>query len=162
MIRYFLFNVLDVSSVSHPLSCYDALVCNNCRELGYIRENLDDLQSLVDQKFKEIRNTDKSCFHYPAQPCKPEHLQILVKAIPIKQGHKLKIVWPITPSIIHYKEAPCMYLAHLIGHEGEGSLFCILKTLGEFLEHTDDIVGLLFKYVILLRQSGVNKWIFDE
>ncbi|KAI3873651.1 hypothetical protein MKW92_023418 [Papaver armeniacum] len=162
---------------------------NIMRLVIYGKKNLDDLQSLVDQKFKEIRNTDKSCFHYPGQPCKAEHLQILVKAIPIKERNKLKFLWPITPSIIHYKEAPCMYLAHLIGHEGEGSLFCILKTLGwatylyageedwnnEFAffevtivltdagnEHTEDIVGLLFKYVILLRQSGVNKWIFDE
>ncbi|MCL7036080.1 hypothetical protein MKW94_027516 [Papaver nudicaule] len=162
---------------------------NIMRLVIYGKKNLDDLQSLVDQKFKEIRNTDKNCFHYPGQPCEAEHLQILVKAIPIKQGHKLKIVWPITPSIRHYKEAPCRYLGHLIGHEGEGSLFCILKTLGwatglsageddwsnEYAffkvtidltdagnEHMEDIVGLLFKYVILLQQSGVNKWIFDE
>ncbi|KAI3864340.1 hypothetical protein MKX03_026913 [Papaver bracteatum] len=131
---------------------------NIMRLVIYGKKNLDDLQSLVDQKFKKIQNTDKSCFHYPGHPCKAEHLQILVKAIPIRQGHKLKIKWPITPTIIHYKEAPCTYLGHLIGHEGEGSLFCILKTL----KHTEDIVGLLFKYIILLRQSGVNKWIFDE
>lgn len=56
--------------------------------------------------------------------------QILVRAVPIKQGHKLRIIWPITPSIHHYKEAPCRYLGHLIGHEGEGSLFYVLKTLG--------------------------------
>ncbi|KAI3984394.1 hypothetical protein MKX01_011348 [Papaver californicum] len=162
---------------------------NIMRLVIYGKKNLDDLQSLVDQKFKEIRNTDKNCFHRSGQPCKAEHLQILVKAIPIKQGHKLKIVWPITPSILHYKEAPCRYLGHLIGHEGEGSLFCILKTLGwatglsageddstnEYAffkvnidltdsgnEHMEDIVGLLFKYVILLQQSGVSKWIFDE
>ncbi|XP_026425305.1 insulin-degrading enzyme-like 1, peroxisomal [Papaver somniferum] len=162
---------------------------NIMRLVIYGKKNLDDLQSLVDQKFKEIRNTDKNCFHFSGQPCKAEHVQILVKAIPIKQGHKLKIVWPITPSILHYKEAPCRYLGHLIGHEGEGSLFCILKTLGwatglsageddssndyAFFkvnidltdsgnEHMEDIVGLLFKYVILLQQSGVSKWIFDE
>lgn len=61
-------------------------------------------------------------------------VQILVRAVPIKQGHKLRIVWPITPSIHYYKEAPCRYLSHLIGHEGEGSLFYILKTLGRFSE----------------------------
>lgn len=59
-------------------------------------------------------------------------LQILVKVVPIKEGHKLRILWPITPAIRHYKEAPSRYLAHLIGHEGEGSLFYILKTLGWF------------------------------
>ena len=59
-------------------------------------------------------------------------LQILVKVVPIKRGHKLRITWPITPGIRYYKEGPCRYLGHLIGHEGEGSLFSILKGLGKF------------------------------
>ncbi|GLT29356.1 hypothetical protein SLA2020_042280 [Shorea laevis] len=83
----------------------------------------------------------------------------------------------------------CRYLGHLIGHEGEGSLFYVLKKLGwatglfagegewtlEFSffvvvidltdaghDHMQDIVGLLFKYIQLLQQSGVCKCIFDE
>lgn len=59
-------------------------------------------------------------------------VQILVKTVPIKQGHKLRIIWPITPGIHHYQEGPCRYLGHLIGHEGEGSLFYTLKKLGGF------------------------------
>ncbi|KAE8733430.1 hypothetical protein F3Y22_tig00001290pilonHSYRG00001 [Hibiscus syriacus] len=96
----------------------------------YSKENLDKIQSLVEDKFQEIRNSDRSRFQFPGQPCTSEHLQILVRAVPIKQGHKLRIVWPITPSILHYKEGPCRYLGHLIGHEGEGSLFYVLKKLG--------------------------------
>lgn len=53
-----------------------------------------------------------------------------MKAVPIKQGHKINVSWPVTPSIHRYEEAPCRYLGHLIGHEGEGSLFHALKTLG--------------------------------
>ncbi|XP_050230326.1 insulin-degrading enzyme-like 1, peroxisomal [Mercurialis annua] len=155
----------------------------------YAKESLDKIQSLVDHKFQQIRNKDRSCLSFPGQPCKSEHLQILVKTVPIKQGHRLKITWPITPEILHYKEGPCRYLSHLIGHEGEGSLFYVLKTLGwatglgagegewstEFSffdvsvdltdaghEHVQDIIGLLFKYIQLLQKSGVCKWIFDE
>lgn len=29
-------------------------------------------------------------------------------------------------------------------------------------EHMQDIVGLLFRYISLLRKSGICKWIFDE
>jgi insulysin len=29
-------------------------------------------------------------------------------------------------------------------------------------EHVDEVVGLVFKYIKLLRDSGVQKWIFDE
>lgn len=155
----------------------------------YSKESLDKIQSLVEDKFQEIRNSDRSSFQIPGQPCTSEHLQILVRSVPIKQGHKLRIVWPITPSILRYKEVPCRYLGHLIGHEGEGSLFYVLKTLGwatglsagevewtlEFSffivvidltdagqDHMQDIVGLLFKYIQLLQQSGICKWIFDE
>ncbi|KAJ0099822.1 hypothetical protein Patl1_20520 [Pistacia atlantica] len=169
---------------------YDANYSANLMHLVvYSKESLDKIQSLVVDKFQEIRNTDRSYLHFPGQPCASEHLQILVRAVPIKQGHKLRIIWPITPSIRHYKEAPCRYLGHLIGHEGEGSLFYVLKTLGwatglsagegdwtseySFFdvvievtdaghEHMQDIVGLLFRYINLLQKSGACKWIFDE
>ncbi|GLT96209.1 hypothetical protein SLE2022_138520 [Rubroshorea leprosula] len=155
----------------------------------YSKESLDKIQSLVEDKFQEIRNSGRSFPSFPGQPCSSEHLQILVRAVPIKEGNKLRIVWPIPPQIHYYKEGPCSYLGHLIGHGGEGSLFYILKKLGwatglsadgdewtfefSFFEvvidltyaghdHMQDIVGLLFKYIQLLQQSGVCKWIFDE
>ncbi|GLT40741.1 hypothetical protein SLA2020_148540 [Shorea laevis] len=77
---------------------------------------------------KKVLIKYRACF--PGQPCSAEHLQILVRAVPIKEGNKLRIVWPITPAIHFYKEWPCGHLGHLIGHEGEGSLFYVLKKLG--------------------------------
>ncbi|XP_027068812.1 insulin-degrading enzyme-like 1, peroxisomal [Coffea arabica] len=155
----------------------------------YAKDGLDKAQSMVENKFQEIRNINISSPCFAGQPCTSEHLQILVKAVPIKQGHKLRIIWPITPGIRHYKDGPSRYLGHLIGHEGEGSLFYILKKLGwatslsagepdwtyEFSffkvvidltdaghEHSEDIVALLFRYIQLLQISGACKWIFDE
>ncbi|KAJ0245875.1 Insulin-degrading enzyme-like 2 [Hirschfeldia incana] len=155
----------------------------------YAKENLDKTQGLVEKMFQEIRNTNKMIPIFPGQPCIPDHLQVLVKAVPIKQGHKLTVSWPVTPSIRHYEEAPGSYLGHLIGHQGEGSLFHTLKTLGwatglhageayltmeySFFdvsvdltdaghEHMQDILGLLFRHITHLQQSGVSQWIFDE
>lgn len=155
----------------------------------YGKESLDKIESQVNNKFQDISNRDRSSLHFPGQPCMSEHLQILVKTVPIKQGHKLSFTWPVTPGILHYKDGPSRYLGHLIGHEGEGSLFYALKKLGwatslsagesdgtrEFSffkvnidltdaghEHFEDIVALLFKYIRVLQQSGVCKWIFDE
>ncbi|MBA0642158.1 hypothetical protein Goklo_026596, partial [Gossypium klotzschianum] len=105
----------------------DKYSANLMQLVVYSKESLDKIQCLVEDKFQEIRNSDRSRFQFPGQPCTSEHLEILVRAVPIKQGHKLRIVWPITPSILHYKEGPCRYLGHLIGHEGEGSLFYVLK-----------------------------------
>ncbi|KAD0702505.1 hypothetical protein E3N88_43836 [Mikania micrantha] len=155
----------------------------------YSKENLDKIESSVLSKFQEIRNINRDHLRFPGQPCSSEHLQVIVKTVPIKTGHKLRITWPVTPGIHHYMEGPSRYLGHLIGHEGEGSLFYILKKLGwanslsagesdwtmdfSFFKVVIDlsdaghanvkhIIGLLFKYILLLQQSGVCKWIFDE
>lgn len=155
----------------------------------YAKESLDEIQTLVGRKFQEIRNIGKKYLHFSGEPCSSEHLQIIVKAVPIKEGHILGITWPVTPEIRHYKEGPSRYLSHLIGHEGKGSLFYTLKKLGWAMslsagelgwssdysffsitieltdaghESYEDIIGLLFKYIHLLKKSGVAKWIFDE
>ena len=47
------------------------------------------------------------------------------------------------------------YLCWLICWTDVGALIYIT-------EHMQDIVGLLFKYISLLQQTGVCKWIFDE
>ncbi|XP_075512792.1 insulin-degrading enzyme-like 1, peroxisomal [Primulina tabacum] len=155
----------------------------------YAKDDLDKSESLVKNKFEKIRNTDLGCVNFTGQPCDSENLQIIVKAVPIKQGHKLRFVWPLTPGIRHYKEGPSRYLGHLIGHEGEGSLFYALKKLGwvtslsagesdwtydfSFFKvvidltdaghkHFEDIVALLLEYIHLLQRSEPCKWIFDE
>ncbi|VVB06044.1 unnamed protein product [Arabis nemorensis] len=155
----------------------------------YGKDSLDKTQCLVEELFEEIRNTNRGIPRFPGLPCTPDHLQVLVKVVPIEQGHGLTISWPVTPSIHHYEEAPCKYVAHLIGHEGEGSLFHALKIKGWAMglgagegdwtteysffnvlisltddghEHMQDIIGLLFRHIKLLQNSGVSQWIFDE
>uniref|UniRef100_A0A1J3GFR1 Zinc-metallopeptidase, peroxisomal n=1 Tax=Noccaea caerulescens TaxID=107243 RepID=A0A1J3GFR1_NOCCA len=179
-----------VDTTSELIKFYEEHYSANIMHLVvYGKESLDQIQDLVEGMFQEIQNTNKSIPRFPGQPCTPDHLQILVKAVPIKQGHKLSVSWPVTPSIYQYEEAPSQYLGHLIGHEGEGSLFYALKTLGwatglsagegdwtldySFFkvsidltdaghEHIQDILGLLFRYIQLLQQTGVCQWIFDE
>jgi len=60
-----------------------------------------------------------------------QYLQIIVKAVPVREGHNLEMMFPITPEIQNYTAAPSRYLGHLIGHEADGSLFALLKKLGE-------------------------------
>lgn len=59
------------------------------------------------------------------------NIQIIVKAVPVREGHNLEMMFPITPEIQNYLAAPSRYLGHLIGHEADGSLFALLKKLGE-------------------------------
>lgn len=39
-------------------------------------ENLDKIQGLVEDKFKEIRNIDRNCPRFVGEPCTSEHLQV--------------------------------------------------------------------------------------
>ncbi|XP_048142037.1 insulin-degrading enzyme-like 1, peroxisomal isoform X2 [Rhodamnia argentea] len=155
----------------------------------YGKVSLDKIQDLVVQKFNAISNNNRSRLHISGDPCSWEHLQVLVRAVPICDDHTLQVQWPIPCSIHHYKEVPCGFLTHLIGHEGEGSLFHALKRLGwatslsayesfvdsnssffnVFIEMTDagnehmqDIVGLLFKYIGIIHQFGICEWIYNE
>ena len=41
---------------------------------------------------------------------------------------------------------------------GSGLILCLVW----FIEHMQDIIGLLFRHIKLLQQSGVSQWIFDE
>ncbi|XP_008674966.1 insulin-degrading enzyme-like 1, peroxisomal isoform X4 [Zea mays] len=171
------------------LKFYKNYSANVMHLVVYGKENLDCIQGLVERMFSDIKNTDQRSLKCPSHPLSEEHLQLLVKALPIVEGDYLRIIWPITPSIQFYKEAPCHYLSHLIGHEGEGSIFHIIKELGWAMnlmagecsdsneysffsvsmrltdaghERMEDIVGLIFKYLHLLKEDGVHEWIFNE
>ncbi|KAJ1285684.1 hypothetical protein BS78_03G296100 [Paspalum vaginatum] len=171
------------------LKFYENYSANLMHLVVYGKESLDCIQGLIERLFSDIKNTEQRSFKCPSDPLSEEHLQLLVKALPIEEGDYLRIIWPITPSIPFYKEGPCHYLSHLIGHEGEGSIFHTIKELGWAMnlmagestdsteysffsvsmrltdaghEHMEDIVGLIFKYLVLLKEDGIQEWIFNE
>ncbi|KAI5062806.1 hypothetical protein GOP47_0021353 [Adiantum capillus-veneris] len=172
------------------LKFYDSHYSSNLMCLAvYGRESLDNLQTLVESRFGAIKNTQKERPAFPGQPCGVENLQIMIKAIPIKELHSLLLSWPIAPELLRYKEAPCQYISHLLGHEAEGSLFALLKSLGwttslgagesdsslEYAfftvrmeltdlgqDHVEDIIGLAFQYIRILEETRPQEWIFRE
>ncbi|WVZ68606.1 hypothetical protein U9M48_017527 [Paspalum notatum var. saurae] len=171
------------------LKFYENYSANLMHLVVYGKGSLDCIQGLVERLFSDIKNTEQRSLKCPSDPLSEEHLQLLVKALPIEEGDYLRIIWPITPSIPFYKEGPCHYLSHLIGHEGEGSIFHTIKELGWAMnlmagestdsteysffsvsmrltdaghEHMADIVGLIFKYIALLKEDGIHEWIFNE
>jgi len=50
--------------------------------------------------------------------------------VPIKESHTLEVSWDIPPTEKLYRKAPTNYLSHLLGHEGAGSAFALLKARG--------------------------------
>ncbi|KAK1287665.1 Zinc-metallopeptidase, peroxisomal [Acorus calamus] len=53
----------------------DNYSANQMHLVLYGKESLDELQRLVEHKFRDIRDTGRSRIHFTGQPCTSEHLQ---------------------------------------------------------------------------------------
>lgn len=95
----------------------------------------------------------------------------------------------VPPIDAFYRSKPVRYLSHLIGHESDGSILSLLKSMGwanglyaseyqsitEFgfmnicieltdagVQHVDDVVAVVFAYIEMLRRDGAQEWICRE
>ncbi|KAJ1297238.1 hypothetical protein BS78_01G362300 [Paspalum vaginatum] len=111
----------------------------------------------------------------------------------VRDLHSLFLSWTLPCLHKEYMKKPEDYLAHLLGHEGKGSLLYFLKAKGwasslsagvgssgsqrssyayifEMTIHLTDsglknvfeVVGAIYQYIKLLKQSEPQEWIFKE
>lgn len=153
------------------------------------KESLDELEQMVANMFSEVRNKEVELPVWEKPPFDEEHFQNKWYIVPIKDLRNLTMIFPIPDLQQYYKSAPAHYIAHLLGHEGEGSLLSALKARGwcnsllsskrlgargfeffnivvdltkEGVDHVDDIILLTFQYINMLKKEGPIKWIHDE
>ncbi|GAB2234121.1 hypothetical protein Droror1_Dr00003358 [Drosera rotundifolia] len=157
-------------------------------------ESLDVLENWVLQLFNDVKKG-------PHSVLRPENriegpiwnAGKLYKLEAVKDVHILEILWKLPCLWKEYLKKPEDYLAHIIGHEGRGSLHFFLKNKGwitsisagvgdeginrSFIAYifgmsiylTDsgfqkihEIIGYVYQYLKLLRQSPPEQWIFKE
>ncbi|KAJ9080454.1 metalloprotease [Entomophthora muscae] len=114
---------------------------------------------------------------------------IQLSVVPVKDIRTLEIQFEVPSQIALYESKPSNYIAHLIGHEGSGSILSLLKRKGwvtelcsstgsnhvefavfeisaeltpEGYEHVQDVIETIFQYIELIKKNGVNKDLFDE
>lgn len=153
------------------------------------RDSLDDLTNLVIKLFSGVENKNISIPEFPVHPYGDEQLQVEFKVVPVKDIKYLNISFPIPDVSEYYFSKPSVYLSHLLGHEGEGSLLSELKARGwvnelmagasagakgfmfficnmeltnEGQDHVYDIVTCVFQYLEMLRRQEPLEWIFKE
>lgn len=153
------------------------------------RESLDELQQMVVGRFEQVANRDtresisgSALFHSNFLPAR-------VQIKPEKDERRLSLMFPIPSADQYYREKPLSYLGSILGHEGKGSLFSLLKELGwaEGLsaggglggrnqgtfnisiqltqagyDNQTKVVAIVFRMIQNLRQSGVESWRFEE
>ncbi|KAI8825830.1 Metalloenzyme, LuxS/M16 peptidase-like protein [Fimicolochytrium jonesii] len=153
------------------------------------KEPLDTLAAWTTSRFAEVKNKDIAVPSFTGHPLTPVELgkEILIK--PVKELRHLELTFPFPDTRTYYRSQPSKYLAHLIGHEGDGSILSLLKSKGwaialsagvshgginfDFfkvsvdltlagVEHYEEIVPIIFQYIDMVKKDGVQDWIFQE
>uniref|UniRef100_A0A1W7RAD0 Insulin-degrading enzyme n=1 Tax=Hadrurus spadix TaxID=141984 RepID=A0A1W7RAD0_9SCOR len=172
------------------LKFHDKWYSSNVMALAVLgTESLDELADMVVSLFSGAQNKSVTVPRWDEHPFSPEQLKTQGYVVPVKDIRNLNITFPIPDLQPHYRANPSHYLGHLIGHEGPGSLLSELKARGwvntlvggyksgakgfaffivnvdlteDGIEHTDDIVTLLFQYLNMLKKEGPQEWVFKE
>ncbi|CAG9574977.1 unnamed protein product [Danaus chrysippus] len=153
------------------------------------KESLDELEGIVVKLFSEVEDRGVTAPTWPEHPFPPHLRKKRAYCCPVKDLRSLSIDFPIPDTRKHYKSGPGHYLSHLLGHEGPGSLLAALKQRGwcnslvggtrigargfgffgvqvdlteEGVKHIDEIVELVFQYISMLRESGAQRWVWEE
>ena len=153
------------------------------------RESLKELKDMVVAGFSAVpdREVKPSLKNTPlfAEGLLPAQVNIK----PVKEERRLSMIFPIPSAEAYYDRKPLQYLGNLLGHEGKGSLYSLLKDKGwaeglsaggamggsnqgtfqisiqlteEGLENQDQVVASTFHMIDKVRKDGVAAWRFKE
>ncbi|MCM0612557.1 insulinase family protein [Marinobacter sediminum] len=155
----------------------------------YGPQSLDELEQMIQGRFGSIENRKLAPKRHPASFYSRDELPAKVTADAIKDVRSLTLSFPIPSQEDNYHTKPVSYVANLLGHEGPGSLFDVLKRAGlveslsaglgmdtgesatleismsltpEGLRQQDGILPLVFDYIDTIRSQGISKQRFEE
>lgn len=155
------------------------------------KQPLSELAQMVEQKFAAINNKEVvlDSIEEPLFSAQQYPLPLWVNIRPEKELRELTVLFPTADEAPFYREKPLSYIGNILGHEGEGSLFSMLKNKGwaerlaagtglsyrggatfnvtiqltpEGERHTDDIVAALFQTIRRIGATGDQQWLYNE
>jgi len=159
------------------------------------RDCLDDLEEVVSDLFGDVPSSPVntaapgSCTLDQPEAWPQTRLGRRVSLVPFREQRSLSVSWPLPPQSDHLFAKPELYIAHVLGHEGPGSLHDVLNRRGWVEElwagpvhsfsdvqlcsvnvkltpegdaNRDAVVALLFEYVELVRKEGPQESMFRE
>nr|WP_309045649.1 insulinase family protein [Marinobacter sp. F26243] len=155
----------------------------------YGPQSLDTLEAMVRVRFGAIENRNLKPKIHSASLLNADALPAKISAEAIKDVRSLSLSFPIPSQQENYRTKPASYIANLLGHEGPGSLFDVLKKNGladslsagmgmdtgtdatldisialtpEGLNRQEEIVALAFRYIDVIRDQGISQKRFEE
>lgn len=171
------------------LDFYERYYCASLMTLVVLgREDLDALEAMARDRFAEVPNRDAELPLWD-EPLFDRDLPFRVFVTPEKELRQLSINFPLPPVSPFWAVKPTDFLAHLLGHEGEGTLLAELKRLGlaeslmaglafdsrgdalfsvsiglteaGILQH-EGITQAFFDWLALVTEQGLEQWRYDE
>jgi len=149
------------------------------------RHSLDELEDMVRTSFEPVKNKSLHPAKIEVDLLLPDNKGILIKTVPEKAGHTLEIQWLTVSEEKFYRKCPLHYISHLLGHEGDGSLFALIREEGwanalssgeaatslsthsffsvkidlteKGWKNLKTIFFLIFRYIDLIRESFADK-----
>ncbi|MFQ5487956.1 MAG: insulinase family protein, partial [Gammaproteobacteria bacterium] len=153
------------------------------------KEPLPALQSVVEQYFSAIPNQQLIPRPVEAPLFQAQQKATWINIEPVKDRRQLRLSFPFPWRQEYYLNKPTLLISHLLGHEGEGSLYQLLRRKGwvnnlnvsndvvadneatlditlnlteSGLQFVSTITGLVFQYIELIRRQGIQPWIYAE
>ncbi|MRI34825.1 hypothetical protein EOPP23_17750 [Endozoicomonas sp. OPT23] len=164
-------------------------VASNIGVVVYGKESVDTLEQWLKTSFKDVPVGEKIDTVTGKAPYSENQLGVRINLEPLKDTRILSLSFPMASQYHLYRKKPLGYLARILGYEGAGSLHSYLKQRGlieslaayssdvpdeysEFnvrmeltesgLEQVDDITAIVFDYLNLIRQQGIQQWMYEE
>jgi len=155
----------------------------------YGPQSLDRLEQLVRGRFDAIEDRNLTQKRHSAPLVDREQLPTKVTVASLKDIRNMSLVFPIASQQDQFRTKPARYVTNLLGHEGPGSLFDVLKRAGlaeslsaglgmdtgdgatleismaltkQGLEQQDTILSLVFAYIDKVRENGISEQCFEE
>lgn len=152
-------------------------------------QSVNELRELVEMRFSDIANFQADAYVDRAPLFETGQLPLQLEIQTLRQQRTLSLTFPVNAIRDHWRTKPLYFIGSLLGYEGEGSLFSLLKSqqlatgLSAFtgidlpgqatfqvnieltddgLEQIDQITTLFFSYVTLMQQQGLSQSLFQE
>ncbi|CAE8650341.1 unnamed protein product [Polarella glacialis] len=153
------------------------------------KESLEELESTIVKQFGPVRGGSGQALKYSTKPWPESQLGRVTRCVPLKDARSISACWPLPPQSEQLFSKPELYMAHMLGHEGQGSLHDVLNQLGwvdslsaggshafsdeqlfavnisltpEGDAHRQEVLALLFEYVKLVVDAGPDEAVYHE
>ena len=163
---------------------------NLMRLVVYGKEEVAQLESWARQFFSGVPTHNEEIPNWKDVPVRTTNqMGLRYNIVPVKEAREVRLVWLLPSVVPHYRKKSLEYVMGLLGGEGVGSIFALLRqrgwlesiTTGTMEEGTEfvffmvkcvltkegfgkiaQVVAAVYQYIEILVTHGVQEWVWQE